>query len=265
MSLITGIDVEPEALGVRAPPVHRPQQVELGAVAFADEVEVGELDRSLGFDHEAGRTPHGLDPPGQLVGVRHGGRQADQLDRAGKVDDDLLPHRPPVGVLQVVDLVEYDRAEAVERRPGVEHVAQDLGGHDHDRSVAVDVVVAGQQADIGQPVLGHQLSELLVRQRLDRRGVEDAIAGGQSLGHGVGRDQGLAGAGRRRHDHVLAPVDRVERRDLEPVRFERQPVDERGSHARRFRCHQPGCPASADSLDGLGGPWMRLPIRIAIS
>ena len=36
----------------------------------------------------------------------HGGRQ---------VDDDLLPHRPPVGVLQEVDLVEHDVLQAVER------------------------------------------------------------------------------------------------------------------------------------------------------
>ena len=55
---------------------------------------------------------------------------------------------PAVGVLEVVHLVEHDAAQAVERAAtGVDHVAQHLGGHHHDRRVAVDRVVAGQQAD----------------------------------------------------------------------------------------------------------------------
>ena len=54
-----------------------------------------------------------------------------------RVDDDLLPHRPAVGVLQVVDLVEHHPGQVVERRRvGVDHVPQDLGGHHHHPGVA---------------------------------------------------------------------------------------------------------------------------------
>ena len=42
------------------------------------------------------------------------------------MDEDLLPHRAAVGILQVVHLVHDDGTEALERpAPGVEHVAQD--------------------------------------------------------------------------------------------------------------------------------------------
>ncbi len=48
----------------------------------------------------------------------------DQLDVAGGVDDDLLPHRPPRPVLEVVDLVEDHHPEPIEvLGPGVDHVA----------------------------------------------------------------------------------------------------------------------------------------------
>ncbi len=65
-----------------------------------------------------------------------------------EVDDHLLPHRAAVPVLEVVHLVEHDDAEPVERgRRRVDHVAQHLGGHHHHRRLAVDRVVAGEQAD----------------------------------------------------------------------------------------------------------------------
>ena len=62
------------------------------------------------------------------------------------------PHRAAVRILEEVHLVEHDDAEIVERRrPSVDHVAQDLGRHHHDRCVAVDRVVAGQQPDVPAP------------------------------------------------------------------------------------------------------------------
>ena len=59
-----------------------------------------------------GLAPDGADPVGQLLGVGHRRRQAHQVDPGGGVDDDLLPDRAPVGVLQVVDLVEDHVAQA---------------------------------------------------------------------------------------------------------------------------------------------------------
>ena len=91
---------------------------------------------------------------GDLLGVRHRRREAhERRPRRGEVDDHLLPHRAAVAVLEVVHLVEHDVAEAVERgRRRVDHVAQHLGGHHHDRRVAVDRVVAGEQPDARRAV-----------------------------------------------------------------------------------------------------------------
>ena len=120
-----------------------------------------------------GLAPDGADPVGQLLGVGHRRRQAHQVHPVRGVDDDLLPHRAPVGVLQVVDLVEDHVAQPVEgRRGGVDHVAQHLGGHHHHRRVAVDGVVPGQQADRLGAVAADQLPVLLVGQGLQRGGVE---------------------------------------------------------------------------------------------
>ena len=127
------------------------------------------------------------------------------------MDDHLFPHRPPVGVLEVVDLVEDDVAEPVERRRGgVDHVAQDLGGHDHHRRFAVDRVVAGEEPDPGGAVGPDQVAVLLVRQRLERRRVEDLAPLGQRLLHGVLRHHRLARPGRGGHQHGTAGIECVE-------------------------------------------------------
>ena len=100
----------------------------------------------------SGRGRSGSTPPARsallTVADRHTSRTC-----GGQVDDHLLPHRPAVGVLQEVHLVEHDEAEVVERRrAGVDHVAQHLGRHHDDRRVAVDGVVAGEQADVAGAV-----------------------------------------------------------------------------------------------------------------
>ena len=52
------------------------------------------------------------------AGVADRRRQAHQPHVHREVDDHLLPHRPAVGVLQEVHLVEHDEPEVVERRGG---------------------------------------------------------------------------------------------------------------------------------------------------
>ena len=139
--------------GCSSPPVvdERRQQVQLLGAAVADHVQVHEVDRPALLDHRLGRAPHRLHPRRDLLGVRHGRRQRHDVDLGGQVDDDLLPHRAARRVLEVVHLVEHDVAQAVERRRArVDHVAQHFGGHHHDRRVAVDRVVAGEQADAGR-------------------------------------------------------------------------------------------------------------------
>ena len=127
-------------------------QVEPLARAVVDREEVDQLDGSPVLEDRRRRAPDGRQPIGQLVGVGHRGREAHQLHVERRVDDDLLPHGTPVGVLEVVHLVEHHEPQPVERpRARVDHVAQDLGGHHHHRGVAVDGVVAGQQTDAVRP------------------------------------------------------------------------------------------------------------------
>ncbi len=212
-----------EAVAVPVGPTvdQRRQDQQLVALAVGDHQVVDQLDRTLGLDHHRGRSPHALDPPAQLVGVRHGGRQAHQADPARQVDDHLLPHGTPVGVLQVVDLVEHHHLEAVEGgRPGVDHVAQDLGGHHHRRRRSVHRVVAGEQADPGRPVAPHQVGVLLVREGLDGGGVEGLPPAVEGPGHGVLGHDRLAGAGGRGHQDRPAGVDRLDGLALEAVEGE---------------------------------------------
>jgi hypothetical protein len=125
---------------------------------------------------------------------------------------------PRLLVGEVVDLVHDHVAEARQRRrAGVEHVAQHLGGHDDHRSLAVDAVVAGQQADVDRPVALHQVVVLLVGQRLDGCGVEALAAGLQRQVHRELADHGLPGAGRRGDEHVVPEVERPARLLLERV------------------------------------------------
>ena len=190
-------------------------------LAVPHHVEVAQADGPALLDDRLRLAPHRLDPVGELLGVGHRGRQADEVDLGGEVDDDLLPHRPPVGVLEVVDLVEDDVAQPVQRRRGgVDHVAQDLGGHDHHRRLAVDGVVTGEKPDAGGAVGPHQVAVLLVGERLERRRVEDLAPLGQRLLHGVLRHHCLARPGGGGHQHRAAGVEGVEGPHLEVVEGE---------------------------------------------
>jgi hypothetical protein len=59
-------------------------------------------------------------------------------------------------------------------------------------ALAVDAVVAGEQADASAVVAADEVGVLLVGQRLDRRGVEALAALGQRQVHGVLADHRLA-------------------------------------------------------------------------
>jgi hypothetical protein len=92
------------------------------------------------------------EPVAELLGVAHRRRQRHHLHVLGQVDDHLLPDGPAEAVGEVVHLVHDDEAEPGRgSRPGVEHVAQHLGGHDDDRGLAVDRGVPGQQPDPSAP------------------------------------------------------------------------------------------------------------------
>ena len=114
----------------------------------ADHHVLPQRHRPVLVDDDAGVAAHGDQPVAELLGVAHRRRQADQRDVLGQLEDHLLPHRAAEPVGEVVHLVHDDVAEPVQLPgPGVDHVAQHLGGHDHHLGVAVDAGVAGEQAD----------------------------------------------------------------------------------------------------------------------
>ena len=168
-------------------------------------------------------------PLAELLGVADRGRQRDQPHRLGQVDDHLFPDRAAEAVGQVVHLVHDDVAEPGQGgRAGVEHVAQHLGRHDDDRGLAVDAVVAGQQADLGRAVALDQVVVLLVGQRLDRGGVEALAALLQGEVDRELADDGLAGPGGRRDEDSVARLQRPAGVELEVVELEVVQTAERG-------------------------------------
>jgi hypothetical protein len=158
----------------------------------ADEVVVLEGHRAFLLDHDGGLPAERADPLPELLRVRDRGGQAHDGDRPREMDQDLLPDGPSVGVLEVMDLVHHDPAQSLQRAAAlVEHVPQDLGGHHDDRRLAVDRVIAGEEADLLRTVRRREVAELLVRERLQRRGVEALVAGREPALHGELRDDRL--------------------------------------------------------------------------
>ncbi len=138
------------------------------------------------------------------------------------MDDHLFPYRATETVGEVVHLIHHDEPQTAQRRGiGVEHVAQHLGGHHDDARRSVDVRVAREQPDLVVAVHLLQLVELLVRQRLDGRGVERLVA---RLEHRqVDRelaDDGLAGPGGCGDEHAPPVLEGVASGDLEIVELE---------------------------------------------
>jgi hypothetical protein len=187
----------------------------------AGQVQMAEPHRPALLDDGGGLAPHGLDPVGELLGVGHRGRQADQVDPRVEVDDHLLPHRAPVGVLEVVDLVEDDVAQPLEGgRGAVDHVAQHLGGHHHHRRLAVDGVVAGEKPDPARSVGPDEVAVLLVGQGLERRRVERLASLRQRPLDGIFGHHRLARTGGGGHQHGTPGVEGVESLVLEGVERE---------------------------------------------
>ncbi len=151
------VSVGAPVVGLGVPLLLAPQphqlRVDLAVLVVHEEVEqpvphqdvLPQRHRPVLLDDDLGLAAHGLQPLAELLGVGHRRRQGGERHGFGKVDDHLLPGGAPERVGEVVHLVHDDVPEAVESpRARVEHVAQHLGRHDHDRRLAVDGVVAGQ-------------------------------------------------------------------------------------------------------------------------
>src|SRR5207245_10785361 len=111
-------------------------------------------------------------------------------------------------------------------------VAQDLGGHDHDRRAVVDRVFAGYEADRLLAVGADEVVELLVAERLEGRRVQDLGPVHQRPEDGLLGDDRLAARGGGADENSAAPAfELVDRLALEGVQLERERllelVDER--------------------------------------
>ena len=174
--------------------------------------------RPVRLDHDLRRPPHRGEPGAEVGRVADGGREAHEGDPRRGEHENLLPHRAPIGILEIVDLVEDHHGQTFEqRRPGEDHVAEDFGGHHHHGRPGLVGHVPGQQAHLAVAVAQRELGELLVGQGLDRRGVEGLATRHDRPGRGILGHQRLARSGRGRHQHRLPPVDGMHGPALEPV------------------------------------------------
>ena len=156
--------VEPLALRVWAFLLQGVDDVMLPAALLGNEVRVLERHGASLLGHGHAWCVHLAHPCSQLVGVRNSGRQCNDPDVRRKVNDDFLPHRPAKVVLQVVHFVHHDHIGGGEALwLGVQHVAQHFGGHHHSGRVAIDRVVAGQQANVVGAEPAPQITKLLIR------------------------------------------------------------------------------------------------------
>ena len=149
-------------------------------------------------------------------------RRHQQELRLGQLDQRHLPRPAAVRVGVEVELVHHDQADVGAGAFAQRHVGEDLGGRGDDRRIGVDRGVTGDHADVVGAEDLAEVEELLADERLDRRGVDAALTAGQRRGHRSGRHEALAGAGRRRQDHVGAGDALEDRLVLRGI--ERQPA-----------------------------------------
>ena len=161
------------------------------------------------------------DPGGDFVGVVDGRGEADELDVIGAEDDRLFPGGATLRIGQIVDLVEDDAVDVVEI-PGrlQQHVAQHFGGHDDDAGIAVFGNIAGEEADF-VAVDRAQIAIFLIRERFDRRGVDDAAGPLECFLDAELGDHRLAGAGRRGDHDRVAGEQRLDGLALELIQRKR--------------------------------------------
>ena len=147
-------------------------------------------------------------------------RRHQQEARLRQGEERHLPGDAAIAVGVVVELVHDDVVDVGVRALAQRDVGEDLGGAAEDRRVAVHRGVAGRQADVLRPELAAQVHPLLVHQRLDRTGVDGALAARERREEHRRGHQRLARAGRRVQDDVLAVEEREDRLFL--GRVERQ-------------------------------------------
>ncbi|MPM30961.1 hypothetical protein SDC9_77514 [bioreactor metagenome] len=165
---------------------------------------VRQRDRAFGVVHHGGRPAGALGEVALEEGDVTQGRRHQQELRLRQAEQRHLPGPAAVGLGVVVELVHHHLGDVGPPALAQGDVGEHLGGAGDDRGVGVDRGVAGEHADVlGTEDLA-QREEFLRDQRLDRGGVEADPVLGERRELRRGGDQGLAGAGRRGEDHIVA-------------------------------------------------------------
>lgn len=170
-----------------------------------------------------GGTVDLANPIGELVAVGDGGGEAHELDFGGTVDDGFFPDGSALAIVHVVTFIEDDGLYALDGGSdfadagSVEHVTEDLGGHDDDGGIAVEGEVAGEESDVGMTKLLLEVSKFLVGEGFEGGGVEDALLVGEGAVDGIFADEGFAGPGGGADDRGLAGVEGGDRLVLKVV------------------------------------------------
>jgi len=190
-----GVDDVDRRLGVA-------QQQFDGLLDWARGPVVLQRNRTDGAADHAGGAPGA---PGEraceVADITERRRHDDEL-RLRQLNEGHLPGPPTVGVGDEVELVHHHLVDPGRPSLAEGEVRQDLRCAAHDRRVRVHCRIAGDHPDpCGAEDLA-QGEELLAHERLYGSGVVTAAAGGEAREVGGGRDQGLAGAGRRGDDRV---------------------------------------------------------------
>ena len=178
-------------------------------------------------DDQIGRAVDLFNPVGELPSIGHGGGETHQLNCRRAVNDRFLPHGAPLGIIHVVALIEHHGFHPFQGILTVfdlriKHVAEDLGGHHHDRGFAVGGEIPRHQAHaIGAELLA-EIPQFLVRQRLQRGGVKNTLAMGQGAMDGVLANQGFARSGGGTYHHRMPLVQGSDGLQLEVIKGERK-------------------------------------------
>ena len=119
--------------------------------------------------------------------------------------------------------VKDDVANIVEgRRSCIHHVAKNLGGHHHHRSLGLYCNVTCEKPDVLLAVQCNEIVELLVRQRLQRCRVKRSLLVSQRRRKRIFGNDGLSAPRRSRNDDIIAPNDCIAGFSLETIERERK-------------------------------------------
>jgi hypothetical protein len=158
---------------------------------------------------------------GELPHVAEGRRHQQEL-HSRKSEQRHLPRPAPFWICVVVELIHDDEVDVGVRSLSQRDVREDFRRAADDRGVRVHRRVARHHSDICRAEDVDEGEELLRHERLDRRGVERALALSECREVRADRDERLTGA-RRRAEHDVVARDKLDER-LGLRRVEAQPA-----------------------------------------